>query len=521
MGSTEVLSRTLSSEAIEDEENDEISVGCADTFTDPTRGGHRFIALILMCLIGFGSYFCYDNPAALQDAFIDDMTLSTTEFVYLYSWYSWPNIVLCFIGGFLLDRVFGIQYGTVFYTTLVVIGQLIFAAGAFTNKFWLTVFGRFIFGIGGESLAVAQNTYAVLWFKGRELNMVFGLQLSFARVGSSVNFYVMEPLYAFVNRYFHGHECLGIVLTIACCSCAMSMLCAIILGWMDKRAEKALKRNENKSDEVVHLTDVKDFTFVFWLIAAICVLYYVAIFPFIALGKVFFMKKYEMNAVDANWVNGILYLISAVASPLLGLMVDKVGYNVFWVFVSIVMTIVCHAFLAFTFYNPLNIMIMMGVSYSLLASALWPMIAFIIPEYQLGTAYGMAQALQNGGLAISILGAGMIVDSSGYFVLELFFLICLFFALVVTIIIWLYDGSKKNILNMSATERLIYERERMAADLLEREKLLASSSGVSPYDLLQPHSDFHIRNRYLSRIGANLPSHLASHNKGLAYRGLR
>ena len=39
--------------------------------------------------------------------------------------------------------------------------------------------------IGGESLAVAQNTYAVKWFQGRELNMVFGLQLSFSRVVSS------------------------------------------------------------------------------------------------------------------------------------------------------------------------------------------------------------------------------------------------------------------------------------------------------------------------------------------------
>ena len=36
--------------------------------------------------------------------------------------------------------------------------------------------------IGGESLAVAQNAYAVKWFSGRELNMVFGLQLSFSRV---------------------------------------------------------------------------------------------------------------------------------------------------------------------------------------------------------------------------------------------------------------------------------------------------------------------------------------------------
>ena len=32
---------------------------------------------------------------------------------------------------------------------------------------------------------------------------------------------------------------------------------------------------------------------------------------------------------------------------------------------------------------------MMGVSYSMLASALWPMVALVVPEYQLGTAYGM------------------------------------------------------------------------------------------------------------------------------------
>ena len=40
----------------------------------------------------------------------------------------------------------------------------------------------FLYSIGGESLCVAQNTYAVKWFSGRELNMVFGLQLSFSRV---------------------------------------------------------------------------------------------------------------------------------------------------------------------------------------------------------------------------------------------------------------------------------------------------------------------------------------------------
>lgn len=97
---------------------------------------------------------------------------------------------------------------------LTLLGQTLFAAGGIYDAFWLMMVGRFVFGIGAESLAVAQNNYAVLWFKGKELNMVFGLQLSFARVGSTVNFLVMDPIYQYVNKFYKGAECIGIVLFI-------------------------------------------------------------------------------------------------------------------------------------------------------------------------------------------------------------------------------------------------------------------------------------------------------------------
>ena len=41
--------------------------------------------------------------------------------------------------------------------------------------------------------------------------------------------------------------------------------------------------------------------------------------------------------------------------------------------------------------NPYIAISILGVAYSLLASALWPIAALIIPEYQLGTAYGIMQ----------------------------------------------------------------------------------------------------------------------------------
>jgi len=59
------------------------------------------------------------------------------------------------------------------------------------------------------------------------------------------------------------------------------------------------------------------------------------------------------------------------------------------VFISICVTIIAHGLLAFTYLNPYVCMVIMGLAYSMLASSLWPLIALVTPEHQLGTAYGM------------------------------------------------------------------------------------------------------------------------------------
>uniref|UniRef100_A0A4W6C0E9 Lysosomal dipeptide transporter MFSD1 n=1 Tax=Lates calcarifer TaxID=8187 RepID=A0A4W6C0E9_LATCA len=408
---------------------------------DPSHLLHRVVVLLFMCFLGFGSYFCYDNPAALQTQVIQDLNLNTAKFMQLYAWYSWPNVILCFFGGFLLDRVFGIRLGTIIFSLFVCVGQVIFATGALVNRFWLMElgFGRVLFG---ESLAVAQNTYAVNWFKGKELNLVFGLQLSMARLGSTVNMNIMGWVYSRVEDLVgSGHTALGISLMIAAVTCLFSLVCALVLAFLDKRAERILHKEEGKTGEVIKLTDVKDFPFPLWLIFIICVGYYVAIFPFIGLGQVFFIEKFNFSPAEARAVNSIVYIISAPASPVLGFMVDKTGRNVVWVITAVVATLAAHMMLAFTFWNPWIAMSLLGVSYSLLACALWPMVAFVVPEHQLGTAYGFMQSIQNLGLALIAMAAGAILDTRGYLVLEVFFCACIcsqYFlsALCVVCVVW-------------------------------------------------------------------------------------
>jgi MFS family permease len=85
----------------------------------------------------------------------------------------------------------------------------------------------------------------------------------------------------------------------------------------------------------------------------------------------------------------MVYSISAIASPLFGILVDKSGRNILWLVLSIIGSLIAHGLLAFTYVSPYVCMILLGLSYSMLASSLWPLIALVIPEHQLGTAYGM------------------------------------------------------------------------------------------------------------------------------------
>lgn len=63
---------------------------------------------------------------------------------------------------------------------------------------------------------------------------------------------------------------------------------------MDRRAQRILNRNDNPSGEVAKLSDIITFKVTFWMVSVVCVAYYVAIFPFIALGK-YVWSKYEQS----------------------------------------------------------------------------------------------------------------------------------------------------------------------------------------------------------------------------------
>ena len=122
----------------------------------------------------------------------------------------------------------GVRTGNLLFSSLVMIGQGIFALGVTIESYLICLLGRGVFGLGGESLSVSENYSIMSWFTGKELSMAIGTSLSVARLGSALNDNI-EP--AIVTS--SGSVALGV--WIGFVICALSVLFAIMQNILDKK----------------------------------------------------------------------------------------------------------------------------------------------------------------------------------------------------------------------------------------------------------------------------------------------
>lgn len=208
-----------------------------------------------------------------------DVGTNTIRYNQLYSIYSYPNVILPLIGGVLIDKI-GLNFSIFLFSSLLVIGQGVFAIAGFlgteepsNTPFIVAMIGRFIFGLGGESLNVCQSTIVSRWFIGKELSLALGINISVSRLGSVFNNYSMPPIAEATS--------LGFALLFGFFLCIISFICGGILTLFERHANKVDNEDGGLKDdekEEFHWRDIKDFSSSFWLIAANCVFTYIGLF---------------------------------------------------------------------------------------------------------------------------------------------------------------------------------------------------------------------------------------------------
>ncbi|EGG17109.1 major facilitator superfamily domain-containing protein 1 [Cavenderia fasciculata] len=376
----------------------------------------RYLGLLFICLITFGSYYIYDIPGAFPSvphptSADPNGTISELEIYYdigdtqygiLYSVYNFPNMVIVFFGGYLIDTVFGLKKGAMVFCVLVMAGQIIFSLSASYKLYWLALVGRLVFGLGGESLSVAQSTFCATWFNGRsDINFAFAITLGFSRIGSAVNFQVTPEL-------IKSHS-IPFAVWFGAITCGVSFISCIILLGLDLIRGKKDKDKEASKNDAVSLKDIAKFPGSVWLIFFVVVFFYVPLFVFITIANNMLASKFP--GCDTAILTSIPYY-TAAPSPLIGFLIDRVGHNLSFMAGATALMTAAHIVLGFTSANPYIGMIMLGVSYATMAASIWPTIPALIPSSRLGTAYGLAFAFQNAAVALSTLAINAILQDT-------------------------------------------------------------------------------------------------------------
>lgn len=420
--------------------------------TDLVPIGVRWLAVGVISLVMFSSYYFYDALSTIKPVFTAQFQFSGAEYGAVVGWYSLANIIMAVVGGALLDK-WGIRKTGLLFFGISAIGAIVtaygvsdaYGSGGFGFSIMNGIFpkmspvlkilllGRLIFGLGAESSYVVINRVLVKWFKGKQLAFAFGLNLAVARLGTASALVLAPSLTA-------GPTDIGISMTLAAGIMCLGFLFFIIYSILDYSPGRKLDANvASGEEEKFQISDVFDLfkNKAFIYISMLCVLFYSAVFPFLAFTPDLLFNKFGINLESAGfaaWIGDFLkgfnlrdfkvelILIGLISSlipfgtivftPIFGGIADSKGKRATLMIIGSILLIAVHLTLALTYLPPFIPLAVAGVAFSLVPAAMWPSVPFIVRESRLGTAYGLMFSIQNIGLMLFPWLAGVTLDAT-------------------------------------------------------------------------------------------------------------
>lgn len=273
--------------------------------------------------------------------------------------------------------------------------------------------GFAIFGVGAEITGITVSKIIVKWFAGKELALAMGLQVAMARIGTALALAVSLP----VARMIGNVAAPVLIGAIALCIGLVSYLVYCVLDRKEDAAVAAEHKEIGVSEEEgFKLSDLK-LIFCsrgFWLITLLCLMFYAGVFPFLKFATKLMIFKYDVPESFAGLIPALLPFGTILLTPVFGSLYDRIGKGATLMLIGSVMLTVVHVLFALPIMNywwfAVLIMIVLGIAFSLVPSAMWPSVPKIIPMKQLGSAYAIIFYIQNIGLSMVPLLIGWVIN---------------------------------------------------------------------------------------------------------------
>lgn len=425
----------------------------------------RWTALVLIALAMFFAYMFVDVMSPLQSLIESERGWDSGVFgTYAASEYILNVCGFLILAGIILDKC-GIRFTGILSTSLMVIGASIKYIGvsdwfqatamcSWLDSWWTTLpgsakmasFGFMVFGCGCEMAGITVSKAIAKWFKGKEMALAMGLEMAIARLGVFAVFSVSPKIATQFDN--------SVVAPIAFCTVLLiiGLINFIVFSVMDAKLDKQLgEANSGEPTEEFKVSDLGRIfsSKMFWIVALLCVLYYSAIFPFQRYATNYLEVTLHIEKEAAADLFRWFPILAMILTPVLGSFLDHKGKGATMLMLGSLIMIACH--LSFAFLLPiypnewfaLLIIVILGVSFSLVPAALWPSVPKIIDPVILGSAYSLIFWIQNIGLCFVPLIIGMTLKATGgYLVPMLIFASLGVLALILSFALKAFDKKK-------------------------------------------------------------------------------
>src|SRR5271169_117145 len=372
---------------------------------------YRWLVLIFVSLAMFGNYYIYDSINPLERIFLEQLGFSASMFGRLNSSYSVAAVVTLLFGGFLVDRL-GIRKSLFLFSALCLVGAIL---TAIRGSFYMMLAGRALLGFGAESQIVAVTTALARWFKGKELSFAFGINLTIARMASIAA--DNSPTWAKWAFFPNGvteqpswHRPLVLAVVVG----STAVIGSIVYWALESYADTRFHLGKAGEPDKLSFAEGLKFNPSYWYVVALCVTFYSGIFPLRTFAIDLFTSKIlsqmgeSTNSIAAfasaqrlaGSLNSILPASAMVATPLFGLLADKVGRRATFMVVGSFLMMPVYLMMVYTNVPLIIPVAMLGIAFSLVPAMMWPSVAYIVDEHRLGTAYALMGLVQQVGFAI-------------------------------------------------------------------------------------------------------------------------
>lgn len=379
----------------------------------------RWTALAVVAFTMLCGYYLTDVMAPLKGLLEGQLGWDSSEFGFFTSAYGWFNVFLLMliVGGIILDKK-GVRFTGMMAASIMVAGTAIkywaITTHMLDGQTWHVLFwdvnaqvlmaglGYAIFGVGVETAGITVSKIIVKWFKGKELALAMGLEMATARLGTGLALSTSVP----IAKAFNTVSAPVLVCLIMLC---IGLISFFIYTFMDKKldvSQAAYDKATNKvsDEEAFRIKDI--LTIItnkgWWFLAILCVLFYSAVFPFLKYATDLMVQKFHINEDWAGMIPALLPFGTILLTPLFGNLYDRKGKGATIMIIGAILLIFVHVFFTIPFLNhwiiAIILILILGIGFSLVPSAMWPSVPKIIPEKQLGTAYSLVFWVQNWGL---------------------------------------------------------------------------------------------------------------------------